>query len=608
MDCIKFCDFFSIKFNFYTNNQPNNQSFFGGIMTILYAIICILILIIFGHDDLNRLIPITTISEIPDSKRKLVNMNDEKIYIPFRIVNYENKFVDHREILYIIPYLIEGRFNDEVGMDLKYTLLNYKLCNETSIVNMPENYKIDVPLNQLFCIEKDNMLFGGNWNDYFLNYLEINLYLCDEGIAFNSSDSRCSKIDNYLKKLNDSLLLDFYFAIVQFQPKDLKSPVEIVYKNYYYRLSTYSYKIEKLYIREHVLSDDESIFKSNYKNNSFWGKSTIYSDDYYLPTVLDPISNNSNTSRIYALNIYMDDGLVYYTRSFKKLFVILSDLFPIFRLLLFLMKKITQHIKMTLTKRKLIELIFESRINSKKSNEKLNIILNQKDNKLIVLNQSENEMIIKNKSLKFNEYKNLNYINNNITIIKNNKNDQNDNNIEKNSDNNSVIYNNNNKNLKKINSSLNDENQIRKSKSKNLPFIHSNNDLSLDPFEILSPPHRKYKSNHRYKSKKYLFPFYYYFFDIIFDNLVSPTKFFKFSRKYFTIYNFMCQVYDISSHVVLIKQFNILKNILKETLFENNEIFISKLYNRININNKSVLEKLRNEFKYNKSLNFSLSS
>ena len=70
----------------------------------------------------------------------------------------------------------------------------------------------------------------------------------------------------------------------------------------------------------------------------------------------------------------------------------------------------------------------------------------------------------------------------------------------------------------------------------------------------------------------------------------------------------MCQVYDISSHVVLIKQFNILKNILKETLFENNEIFISKLYNKININNKSVLEKLRNEFKYNKSLNFSHSS
>ena len=137
-------------------------------------------------------------------------MNDEKLYIPFRIVNYENKFVDHREILYIVPYLIEGRFNNEIGMDLKYTLLNYKLCNETSLVNRPENYKIDVPLNQLFCLEKDNILFGGNWNHQFLNYIEINLYLCEEGIAFNSSDSRCSKIDKYLENKYD---LYYYYQI-----------------------------------------------------------------------------------------------------------------------------------------------------------------------------------------------------------------------------------------------------------------------------------------------------------------------------------------------------------------------------------------------------------
>ena len=65
----------------------------------------------------------------------------------------------------------------------------------------------------------------------------------------------------------------------------------------------------------------------------------------------------------------------------------------------------------------------------------------------------------------------------------------------------------------------------------------------------------------------------------------------------------MCQVYDISSHVVLIKQFNILKNILKEK-YENKDNFISKLYNKININNNQIMENLGNQFKHNKSLNF----
>ena len=95
MDFIKYVDFLNVKFSFYTNNQPHNQSIFGGIMTFLYIILCILILVVFG-DDLRRVNPITTKSEISDSERKLVNMSDKKIYIPFRMVNYENKFIDHR--------------------------------------------------------------------------------------------------------------------------------------------------------------------------------------------------------------------------------------------------------------------------------------------------------------------------------------------------------------------------------------------------------------------------------------------------------------------------------------------------------------------------------
>ena len=106
MEFIKYLDIFNIKFNFYANNQPNNRSLFGGIMTSIYLTICILIFIILSIDDLKRLNPITTMSEISYAERKLVNMEKEKIWIPFRMVDYENNFIDHREILYIKPYLI----------------------------------------------------------------------------------------------------------------------------------------------------------------------------------------------------------------------------------------------------------------------------------------------------------------------------------------------------------------------------------------------------------------------------------------------------------------------------------------------------------------------
>ena len=161
MDFIKYLDLFTIRFSFYTNNQPTNQSLFGGIMSFIYFLVSLLVFIFLSYDDIKRLNPITTMSEIPDTERKLVSSNKEKIWIPFRIVNFENKFIDHRGILYLVPYLIEGKFNENIGMDLKYTLLNYTLCNETSMINKPDNYKIGLPLDQLFCIDKDDILFGG---------------------------------------------------------------------------------------------------------------------------------------------------------------------------------------------------------------------------------------------------------------------------------------------------------------------------------------------------------------------------------------------------------------------------------------------------------------
>ena len=153
---------------------------------------------------------------------------------------------------------------------------------------------------------------------------------------------------------------------------------------------------------------------------------------------------------------------------------------------------------------------------------------------------------------------------------------------------------------KKTKSSFNEEspskNFYRKSQSLNHFYYNQNVDL----FQVIKQPYKKFKTIHTNRHNKYLFPFFYYFLDIIFDNLMNPKKFFTLSKRYFTVYNFMCQIYDISSHVILIKQFNILKNILKEKMHDD----IYKLYSKININDYLVLEDLRDEFKHNKSLNF----
>ena len=113
-------------------------------------------------------------------------------------------------------------------------------------------------------------------------------------------------------------------------------------------------------------------------------------------------------------------------------------------------------------------------------------------------------------------------------------------------------------------------------------------------------------SNSHYNNKlinnqrEYLFSYYYYFFDFIF-NIMKPQKFCNFDKKYLIIYNLMCQIYDISSHIYLVKQFYILNNVTKEKINEEKEIHLKKLSSKININDNQNIENLRNEFKSDKT-------
>ena len=591
MDYLKYIDIFTIRFHLYTHNQPRYRNEFGGIMSVIYFLICIGIFVGLSYDDLKKLNPISSKSEICDTEPRTVNLNKEKIWIPFRMVTYGEKFIDHREFLYILPYFVEGKYNKEEGMDLKYNLLQYKFCNETSMANKTKNYKIDIKLNELFCIDKEDIPFGGSWNGDYINYIEINLYLCKDGIDFNSSDPRCSNMKDLLKNRNSSLIFEFFYPIVQFQPTNVETPITIIYRSYYYRLSSYSNKVERLYLQEHILADDRSQIISNYKNSSSWGMSNLYGDDYFLPEEND-IENIS--SRIYSLDIYMDEGYIYYTRSYKKIFLIIANIMPIIRIVLYFINKFTQHIKMSFVKRNLAGLIFENKPKSKNAFIKLKyknnnfcqsynrikltkLNNNQKMKNNIIDNKSINKM---NKNHKFlglkknnNEYKNKNFNNNSFN---------------------------------KSNISLNSNNAIKILNKKDILLINSKNNKSLSLEGSLKQevnPIKIQNSTNQMKNN-YIFSYYYFCLDFFFDKIVNPQKFCFISKNYFTVYNFMGQIYDISNYIILFKQINILNYIIKK-LYEKNGLNFSKRYKKINVNDNDIINKVNSELNSDKSILFS---
>jgi hypothetical protein len=584
MNVMQYFDFFGVKFHFYTNNQSSYQNLFGGIMYLIYLILCILIFIVCSYDDLQRLNPTTTTSDITEKEPRKIDLNEEKIWIPFRLVNYENKFIKHPGILYIVPYLIEGNYYNN-QMHLKYYTLNYTLCNETAMANRPENYKINIPLDQLYCIEQDGVLFGGFWNSEFMYYIEINLYLCDGNIIFNSSDPRCKKADELLKKQNSSIIFDFYYPVVQFQPRNLETPIAIIYKNFYYRLSAYSHKLEKIFIREYILSDDKNLLTTNYKNTSIWGTSLLYSDDYYLTEGFDLIAN-SDSKVAYSLNIYMDNGFIYYTRSYKKIFLIISNLFPIFRILLYFMKKFTQHIKKSIIKRKLAGIFFEYKEIKSERNTKKNIFIDLRSKLDDIMNNKKDESM------------NNCSRNNILNVNKNYQKEQ----IE-NQHLNKVYYNK-NQDEKKANIFSKEENKktVFNKKDNLSPSVKHNESFSFYKNFQFEKPENKYNKH----KMKYIFPYYYFFMDFIFDKISHPEKFFCISKTYFIVYNYMCQIYDISSHIALFKQVNAIKKLLGDKRIENgSEINSMRKFQKINVNHTESMKNLSKDLKQRISVIFS---
>ena len=109
---IKYIDLFGTRCTFYSEKMPKYYTVTGGFFSIVSILGCILIFFLFSLDDIKRKNPITTISSIPSEGYRKIKFGKEKIWIPWRIIDYNNnKLVNHTGILFPIIYYYSGNKN-----------------------------------------------------------------------------------------------------------------------------------------------------------------------------------------------------------------------------------------------------------------------------------------------------------------------------------------------------------------------------------------------------------------------------------------------------------------------------------------------------------------
>ena len=535
-------DLFGTKIGFYTEGKPKFYTAFGGLLSIISILISIVSFFLFSLEDLKRVSPITTSSSIPSEGYRRIKFNEEKIWIPIRISDYYHNFIKYGELIYLhVQYYYAERKNISEAFNIKIKNLSYKLCNETSMVNKPDIYSINVPLDQLYCIDTDDLEIGGFWDSTFLSYFKFDLYFCKNRENYNESNPNCTTYDDIRDNIgyNNSLEFEIYYPTVQFQPLNYNNPIIILYRYHFYHISRYSNKITRLFLQEYVLADDNGWFGSNFVNNSYFGLSSINWDDYATPETKDLI-NQGSTSRFYSLNIYLEPGIILYKRKYKKVLSIFADGLPIMYLVFLIFENIAKMFKSTEENKIMIELLFEN--------------LKEKPNKFLKhLNM-----------IKENNNEEISYSKNNKTIMQLKKNGSKKNSINKIS----------------LDIPIKNINDISNKKEKQIPYtvnavnhkIKQNDEgegssnifvRRRNLFNSLNGNNTKINKNKvpvksRYVVKK-LFPNRFYFFSSFIKNSNIKKSSCFFDNKFTKVYTFLAQMIDISTYLLLKREFDILK-------------------------------------------------
>ena len=374
MKILKYLDFFGIHFHFYVGNKRKLYTSYGGIISLVCIFCCIGIFLILCLKELLHKNPITNTSSVSQAGYHKIKFGKDKLWIPWRIVDFDKNFINFTNLLYPQIYIKKGQKNNmREGFIFKTSFVKYKLCSETDFEQRGKNYYLDVPLNELYCSEIDNIELGGGWNADFLDYMEIDIYICKDGIEYDESNKNCTSYENlksnYTK--NNSWAFEYFYPIVEFQPTNYENPVLVIYKNHFYNFSNTINKEERMYIQEYVLTDDKGLVFNDEFNSSFWG---YISSDFDILNSEGEILNRKHSSKLYSLSIFLDSGKILYTRRYNKVYTIIANVFPIFNAVFFIFDCLTYMVKTIMTEKYLSELFFK-RVNE---HEKVNIDINKR--------------------------------------------------------------------------------------------------------------------------------------------------------------------------------------------------------------------------------------
>ena len=387
-------DFFGTYLHWYVNRQKKLYTRLGGIFTIISFIICFLVLLYLLKEFFIRNNPQIIESVDASNDYKKIRFGEEKIYIPWTITDYQFHKVNFTGLIYPVIYYFYSLRDENTGkLPYNYTILNYTFCNETNIKSLKYKNYSNVNFDNFYCINMQDINMGGGYYQDFFYHIHMDFFLCEDGINTGNKGKKCTTNDELIKQIgaDNAWHFEVYYPEVQFNPKNKNSPLEIFYNGHFYNFNPLNTKVEKLYLKEYVLVDDQGWFYQNLKNSSIWGFDKLECDSYTRNTDVINFNNIFSTPQIYSLVISLSNNTKIFNRKYLKLLDALGNVFSIINIIIMIFKFFSQFFTEAYQDRNIINDIFAQKYCM---DEKFNLY----NKKLKKVNQSFNFEHVLNKS------------------------------------------------------------------------------------------------------------------------------------------------------------------------------------------------------------------
>jgi len=254
---------------------------------------------------------------VPEKYDPPVTLTPENFTIAWRIEDNNKLGVNFTNIIYPVMSRFRNKRNSTTNEmeTVEDAVLPLTRCyaENAQRKEFTENYKME----EWYCFDwtSRNFTFGGFWDGDYVNAFRVEVSVCKGGQQYNHTSSDCTKLDDFrdFNSKSGGLMISIMYPQFFFAAEDLKNPLRITYRNFYYYLNLKTTKIDRMFFNKVNLKDDQGWIFDDTKLTSTLSFTRMQSEadlkEWY----------DGSDSYMYSALFYSEKGSQIIRRTFMKI-------------------------------------------------------------------------------------------------------------------------------------------------------------------------------------------------------------------------------------------------------------------------------------------------